>query len=171
MNSQLTAVVCALILAAGTVLKPEPAHAQWWNPFEPKTFEDCVLENLQGAPNDAKHVIYAMCLEKFPPKDGCATRDATAEELKTLNAWMRVDGEWPSKLHGALFNKSTSVEFSEVTIKVPKLPTGNSQPLEYKILLSPPIAPGTSRPVTTNLRSNLAMDHFSFEFISARACR
>ena len=39
--------------------------AQWWNPFEPKTYDECILENMKGVSSDeaAKEIRYS-CLKK-----------------------------------------------------------------------------------------------------------
>lgn len=43
--------------------------AQWWNPFGPSTYEDCILEGMKTARNrDAVSAVQYACLEKFPPK-------------------------------------------------------------------------------------------------------
>lgn len=48
---------------------PNAVLAQWWNPFGPSNYEDCVLEGMKTARNrDAVRAVRYACLEKFPPK-------------------------------------------------------------------------------------------------------
>jgi hypothetical protein len=49
---------------------PMPSFAQWWNPFGPSTYEDCILEGMKTArTRDAVRAVQYACLEKFPPKE------------------------------------------------------------------------------------------------------
>ena len=45
------------------------SFAQWWNPLEPKDFDECVIKNLKsGMGEDAVTALRYSCMKKYPPK-------------------------------------------------------------------------------------------------------
>ena len=49
---------------------PNAALAQWWNPFGPSNYEDCVLEAAKDTKTDsATRLAQAACRKQFPSKE------------------------------------------------------------------------------------------------------
>lgn len=68
------------LLTLTSSLITNSANAQWWNPLGPKTYEDCLLQNMKEGMSDlsAKLVINA-CQNKFK------TEEEKKEEIKWQN--------------------------------------------------------------------------------------
>ncbi|WGS85828.1 hypothetical protein [Methylomonas sp. UP202] len=53
-----------ILLMALTIF---PVQAQAWSIFEPKSYHDCILENMKGVTSDKAAIfIRSSCREKFP---------------------------------------------------------------------------------------------------------
>lgn len=51
------------------------SYAQWWNPLEPKDFDECVIKNLRpGMGNEAVKALQYSCMQKYPPKTTAAEK-------------------------------------------------------------------------------------------------
>lgn len=51
------------------------SNAQWWNPLEPKDFDECVIKNLRpGMGNEAVKALQHSCMQKYPPKSTAAEK-------------------------------------------------------------------------------------------------
>jgi len=88
----------AASLLAFSLFSPA-ATAQWWNPFGPKSYEDCVLEGVKTAKTrDAVTAVQYACLEKFPPK-GRSDREISreAEQLSALAKKCRLPDDADGK--------------------------------------------------------------------------
>ena len=54
------------------------ASAQWWNPLEPKDFDECVIKNLKsGMGEEAVNALRFSCMQKYPPKTSAAEQLAS----------------------------------------------------------------------------------------------
>lgn len=59
------------------------SYAQWWNPLEPKDFDECVIKNLRpGMGDEAVKALQYSCMQKYPPKTTAAEKlaEKKAEE-------------------------------------------------------------------------------------------
>lgn len=65
------------------------SHAQWWNPLEPKDFDECMIKNLKsGMGEEAVKALRYSCMQKYPPNTTVAEKLAekkTDEKYKRCN--------------------------------------------------------------------------------------
>lgn len=51
------------------------SYAQWWNPLEPKDFDECVIKNLRsGMGDEAVQALRYSCMQKYPPITSAADK-------------------------------------------------------------------------------------------------
>lgn len=78
MKSTLLTIVVLNFLATHSI-----SYAQWWNPLEPKDFDECVIKNLKsGIGEEAVKALRYSCMQKYPPKTTAAEKlaEKKAEE-------------------------------------------------------------------------------------------
>jgi hypothetical protein len=72
-----------LVMLAMLVIAPSFSVAQWWNPFEPKNLEDCILEGTKAAKtSEAVDAVIMACEGKFPPKSRVTASALSKAELQ-----------------------------------------------------------------------------------------
>jgi hypothetical protein len=61
------------IFAVNLLIIHSISFAQWWNPLEPKDFDECVIKNLKsGMGEEAVKALRFSCMQKYPPKTTAA---------------------------------------------------------------------------------------------------
>ncbi len=72
------------------------AHAQWWNPLAPKTFEDCVLQGMKGVNSDqAANAVLLACQQKFPGQANSAP-PPVEQSTPRLALFLGTDADRPA---------------------------------------------------------------------------
>lgn len=75
------------LLLLNCLLVSPLVYAQWWNPFAPKDFDDCMIKNLKsGMSEEAVRALRYSCIRKYPLEKTAAETIAekkVAEQYKT----------------------------------------------------------------------------------------
>ena len=107
--------VPVLCCATFVMMLPTGAEAQWWNPLAPKTFAECLLKEMKGAPANATRVAAAVCRQRFPVAQACKARDLKPAELKNITG---TADNLSSRVHIDLYNGNASITLYEVAVKI-----------------------------------------------------
>lgn len=119
---------------------PNAVLAQWWNPFGPSNYEDCVLEAAKDAKTDgATRLAQAACRSKFPSKEGAMVsachvtwngsefvlgRPAEADQFTQIRFPNTADRVWfPSHMNmtkAMIVSNSAKIQRLCPTLVVPK---------------------------------------------------
>jgi hypothetical protein len=116
-----------------------------WSLFGPRSYDDCILENMKGVTNkEASLQIQIACESKFPgdePKK-CKMRELTKAEIGKISAEAEVSNYSSPYLSASLHNGNGSTSIDEITIV---LSADNIKPpQEYKLYMRFPISPQSS---------------------------
>ena len=62
------------------------AEAQWWNPFAPKNFDECILDKVkEGMGEDAVRAVQYACAAQFRAETKqCVLRNMTSDEVSRV---------------------------------------------------------------------------------------
>jgi len=116
-----------------------------WSLFGPRSYDDCILENMKGVTNkEASLQIQIACESKFPgdePKK-CKMREFTKAEIVKITVEAEVTNYSFPYLSANLHNGNSSASIDEITII---LSADNIKPpQEYKLYMPLPISPQSS---------------------------
>ena len=137
------------------------------NPFGPRTYEDCVLKNLQGAANNAVVArVEDACREKFPEKPApqVKTRELQVHELAAVTG--RASSGYSNVFRGTLYNGNTNVTVTEVQVEIDSKETGKDVSRPYAVnLMVPPL---TAKDFTFDIIVGDKGSEYGWRVISAR---
>jgi len=88
-----------ILLALGVVLVSPLAYAQWWNPFGPKNYDECVLDKIKDVHGEeAVAALKESCMNKFPPESTPAEKAAYEALAKRRKACGIADEDYKTQI-------------------------------------------------------------------------
>ena len=126
-----------------------PTHAQWWNPFAPKTYQECVLTNMKGVTSDAAATaIMAACAAKDYPSAAPSTKSKCLE--RTLHDWEVANVQMSADITNlgtpyflaSVYNGNRQLSVSAITVIISAPNFRAAQ--EYSLCLQSPIVASSS---------------------------
>ena len=94
------------------------SFAQWWNPLEPKDFDECVIKNLKsGMGEDAVSALRYSCMKKYPPKVSEADKLAAKKSEDKFKKCRIEKDHYKTHMFLALGNRD-SYKTSEIISKL-----------------------------------------------------
>ena len=125
--------------------------ASAWSVFGPRSFEDCILENMKGVTSDdAALQIRVACMQKFPGEEPkkCKMREMTAAEAVNVTGNASISST--PYFSGSFYNGNSVATVDEIVVKF--MADNIKPPQEYKLYLSYPISPKSSNTAGTSVQ-------------------
>ena len=157
-----------LILFIILILNINNAFA--WSLFGPRSLEDCILENMKGVTSDdAALQIRVACMKKFPvdkPKK-CTMREMTAGEANNVKGNASISDYRSPYFLGSFYNGNNVATVDEIIVIFRA--DNIKPPQEYKLYLSYPIAPKSSKDAGTSVQI-APSKNFEWNISSLKTC-
>jgi hypothetical protein len=140
-----------------------------WSIFEPKNFDECILENMKGVTSDiAANAIGKSCAAKYPKKteQKCKLTEAKPWDLSKITGTGSFTDIGEPYFSANLYNgMDKSIE--EITVII----SGENikQPQEYKLFLQYPISPKSSGSPGISIQS-FPGNKFKWDITSVKVC-
>jgi len=133
----------------GLIIIASHSVAMAWSLFGPKTYEECVLQNMKGTTSDAaaKH-IESACNDKYEtkpvPVQKCKSREPSLDELKKIQANGGVEDGGMPRFRATIYNGNANVSIDEMVVLLKG--SNFSSPQQYKLSFIPiqPLSSGTA---------------------------
>lgn len=94
------------------------SFAQWWNPLEPKDFDECVIKNLKsGMGEGAVNALRYSCMKKYPPKTSESEQSASKKLDEKYNK-CRIEKDHYKTHTFLVLGASNSYKTSEIISKL-----------------------------------------------------
>ena len=141
-----------------------------WSLFGPRTYEDCILENMKGVKSDdAALQIQVACMQKFPgdePKK-CKMREMTAAEAKNVSANASISNYGSPYFSGSFYNGNSVATIDEIVVIFGA--DNIKPPQEYKLYLEYPISPKSSKTAGKTVQK-APTNNFVWNIVSLQTC-
>lgn len=158
------ALIISMLLSANT-------HA--WSLFGPKTYEECILQNMKGVTSDsAATQIQVACAVKFLDKkdNSCEKRELRPEELKLVKgtaSFSNYSGE--PYFRGNFYNGNQQIPLTDIIVSIQ---AKNIVPPEtYSLHLSHPIGPLSSGTAGISIQTYPENGRGSWGIVSVKTCK
>ena len=150
--------------------------ANAWSPFGPKTYAECILENMKGISNDtAAEQVKMACMAKFGvlnfsptagPSTECVIRELTKDESKLVSGDV---GWFGRELRVNFYNGNKDIRVSGAKIAIR---AKNIEPeQEYTLRIEWPIRPLSSGLATAMIQTTPDKASFFAELTSLQTCK
>jgi hypothetical protein len=139
-----------------------------WSIFAPKTYEDCILENMKGVTSDtaAKEIRFACANKTYEEKPKvCNLRELTGAEASNVTGNASVSSS--PYFSGSFYNGNSTITIDEIIVGLRA--ENINPPQDYKLFLSFPIEPKSSKTAGITVQMQ-PTKNFEWKFRSIKTC-
>jgi len=158
------ALIIAMLLSANTYA---------WSLFGPKTYEECILQNMKGVTSDSAALqIKSACAVKFSNEkdNSCTQRELRPEELQLVSgtgSFSNYSGR--PYFSGNFYNGNQQITLTEIIVSIQA--KNIIPPQSYSLYLEYPIGPLSSGTAGKSIQIYPENGRGSWSIVSVKTCK